>query len=68
MNNIAKKVFTSLLNKPGCVAQSSSASDTKARIPGFDTRSGLLLSLPLPLVQKDSWQLLAKVNVILVNR
>ena len=39
----------------------SSASDSRARGHGFDTRSDHILSFLLPLIQEGSCQLLAKV-------
>ena len=32
-----------------------SASDSRVRDPGFDTRSGHILSLLLPLIQEGQW-------------
>ena len=40
-----------VLLRPGRIAQSV-ASDSKARGPGFDTRSGHILSFLLPLIQE----------------
>ena len=40
-----------------------SASDSRARGPGFDTRSGHILSFLHPMIQEGQLSLLAKVNV-----
>ena len=49
-------------SEPGRVAQSVGHLTRKSRGPGFDTRSGHILSFLLPLIQeRGSCQLLAKV-------
>ena len=39
-------------NEAGSRSSVSSASDSRARGPRFDTRSGHILSFPLPLIQE----------------
>ena len=46
-----------------------STSDSRARGPGFDTRSGQILSFLLPLIQEEQMSVTGKsVHEVLVNR